>query len=254
MTSDTRTPRSYAIADLPWTDVAAHLATDRRLIVPVGACDQQGPHLPVGAGTAVAEALAADLSREFGVLRAPTLHYGVNVTNERDYAGTAGWGGKTLHRALNELVDDWSCQGVVEFVFITASTHDPHVEAIATVRAEGARVRVVQALSVDLAQFLDGEKGPEHAGEVLTSLLLHLRPAAVRMDRARDFLLDGDRLKRCMSPAGRALPDESPGVVGQPTLATAEKGKRMYEHILQKIRNKVFIAPEKEVEEQLENR
>lgn len=243
MTLSTPGARSYAIEDLPWTEVAAHLATDRRLIVPVGTCEQNGPHLPVGAPTALAEALAADLSREFGVLRAPTLRYGVNVPSERDYAGASGVSGKTLHRLLNELVSDWACQGVDEFIFITAGTHDPHVEAVATVRAEGARVRVVQALSVDLAQFLDGEKGPEHAGEALTSLLLHLRPDVVRMDRARDFLLDPVRVKRCMNPAGRALPDESPGVVGQPTRATAEKGKLMYEHILQKIRNKVFIAP-----------
>jgi creatinine amidohydrolase len=243
MESPTPTARSWALSELPWTEIAAHLATDRRLLVPVGSCDQQGPHLPVGAATLVAESLAGDLSREFGVLRAPTLHYGVNVPSERDYPGGAGVSGKTLHRALNELVSDWSCQGVHEFIFITASTHDPHVEAVATVREEGARVRVVSALSVDLGQFLDGEKGPEHAGEVLTSLLLHLRPAVVRMDRARDFVLDEARLKRCMSPSGRALPDESPGVVGRPTLATAEKGKRMYEHILQKIRNKVFIAP-----------
>jgi creatinine amidohydrolase len=243
MTLSTPGARSYAIEDLPWTEVAAHLATDRRLIVPVGSCEQNGPHLPVGAATAIAETLAADLSREFGVLRAPTLRYGVNVPSEGDYAGTAGLSGKTLHRLLNELVSDWACQGVDEFIFITASTHDPHVEAVATVRAEGARVRVVQALSVDLAQFLDGEKGPEHAGEALTSLLLHLRPDVVRMDRARDFLLDPARVKRCMSPAGRSLPDESPGIVGQPTKATAEKGKLMYEHILQKIRNKVFIAP-----------
>jgi creatinine amidohydrolase/Fe(II)-dependent formamide hydrolase-like protein len=170
--------------------VAAHLAGDRRLIVPVGSCDQQGPHLPVGAATTLAERLADDLSREFGVLRAPTLHYGVNPRGERDFAGGAGLSGKTLHRALNELVSAWACQGVREFVFITASTHDPHVEAVATVRVEGARVRVVSALSVGLAQFLDGEKGPEHAGEALTSLLLHLRPAVVRMDRARDFVLD----------------------------------------------------------------
>jgi creatinine amidohydrolase len=243
MTSATQPSRSYAIADLPWTEVAAHLAADRRLLVPVGACDQQGPHLPVGAATVVAEALAADLSREFGVLRAPTLHYGVNAPSERDYPGSAGVSGKTLHRVLNELVDDWTCQGVREFIFITASTHEPHEEAVATVRADGARVRVVSALSVDLGQFLDGEKGPEHAGEIVTSLLLHLRPAAVRMERARDFVLDGERQRRCMSPAGRALPEESPGVAGRPTLATAARGKRMYEHILQKIRNKVFIAP-----------
>jgi len=236
-------PRTYAVADLPWTEVAAHLATDRRLIVPVGNCDQHGAHLPVGASSTVAKALAADLSREFGVLRAPTLHYGVNVLAEKDYPGTAGLSAKTLHRALNELVAAWACQGVREFVFITASTHDPHVEAVATVRVEGARVRVVSALSVGLAQFLDGEKGPEHAGEALTSLLLHLRPAAVRMDRARDFVLDAAVVGACMTGRERRLPGESPGSVGQPTLASAEKGRKMYEHILQKIRNKVFIAP-----------
>jgi creatinine amidohydrolase len=151
--------------------------------------------------------------------------------------------GKTLHRALNELVDNWALQGVREFVFITASTHDPHVEAVSTVRAEGARVRVVAALSVRLEQFLEGAKGPEHAGEALTSLLLHLRPGLVRMDRARDFVLDERQQRRCMDPAGRRLPQESPGSVGEPSRATAEKGRKMYEHILQKIRNKVFIAP-----------
>jgi creatinine amidohydrolase len=243
-------PRSHALADLPWTAVAAHLAGDRRLIVPVGAFGQEGPHLPVGAATTVAERLADDLSREFGVLRAPTLHYGVNPATEREFAGGAGISGKTLHRALNELVVDWAGQGVREFVFITASTHDPHVEAVATVRVEGARVRVVSALSVNLSQFLDGEKGSEHAGEALTSLLLHLRPDVVRMDRARDFVLEPRALKASMKGRERHLPDESPGSVGQPTLATAEKGRKMYEHILQKIRNKVFIAPPADAEDE----
>lgn len=248
MTSGIATSRSHALADLPWTAVAAHLAGDRRLIVPVGSCEQQGPHLPLGAATLVAERLADDLSCEFGVLRAPTLHYGVNPRAERDFAGTAGVGGKTLHRALNELVSDWAGQGVREFVFITASTHDPHVEAVATVRVEGARVRVVSALSVDLSQFLDGGKGPEHAGEALTSLLLHLAPGVVRMDRARDFVLDAAE-EACMHAFERRLPAQSPGSVGEPTLATAEKGRKMYEHILQKIRNKVFIAPPADEEE-----
>ncbi|HEX8691658.1 MAG TPA: creatininase family protein [Longimicrobium sp.] len=243
MTSATTAPpRSYALADLPWTDVAAHLATDRRLLVPVGACDQHGPHLPVGAGTVVVEALVADLAREFGVLRAPTFHYGVTVPGERDMAGTAGLRPKTLHRALNELLAAWSCQGFEEFIAVTANRFDPHVEALATVRTAGARVRVVEALSVDLSQFLEAEGGPEHAGEALTSLVLHLRPEAVRMDRARDFPVDVPTGGRPVARLAR-LPEGCPGSVGRPTRASAEKGRQMYEHILQKIRHKVFIAP-----------
>ena len=243
MASDTPAPpRSYALADLPWTEVAAQLAGERRLLIPVGVCDQHGPHLPVGAATAVAEALTTDLSQEFGVLRAPTFHYGFAPRTERDYAGTAGLHPKTLHRALNELVAAWAFQGFEEFIAVTAGQLDPHVEALATVRAAGARVRVVEALSVDLSQFMDGRKGAEHAGEVVTSLLLHLRPQVVRRERARDFPLDGAAAGRPGSRV-RRLPEGSPGSVGEPSLATAEKGRAMYEHILQKVRAKVFISP-----------
>ncbi|HEX2209436.1 MAG TPA: creatininase family protein [Longimicrobium sp.] len=238
--------RSYAIGDLPWTDVAAHLEHDRRLIIPVGACDQSGPHLPVGAGTCVAEALARDLSQEFGVLRAPTFHYGVNLPGEDAYAGTSALRAKTLHRALNEMLAVWTSQGFDEFIAITANAHVPHSEAIATLRAPGARVRVVEALNVNLSALLDGETRQDHAGEALTSLLLHLRPHTVLMDRVRDPAeAPGNPGKPRKFGFGRPrrIPPARPGTRGSAALATAEKGRLIYEHILQKIRLKVFIAP-----------
>lgn len=242
--------RSYAIAELPWTEVQAHLRHDRRLILPVGACDQSGPHLPVGAGTCVAEALARDLSQEFGVLRAPTVHYGVNLPGEETYAGTAALRPKTLHRALNELLAAWSAQGFDEFVCITANVHEPHAEAIATLRAPGGRVRVIEALSVDLSTLLEGDGGPEHAGEALTSLLLHLRPDVVHVDRARDFTMDPETARKFVGGQLRRIPPGSQGAVGQPTLASAERGRAIYEHILQKVRLKVFIAPPPDEEDE----
>jgi len=235
--------RSYALSDLPWPAVAAHLERDRRLIIPVGACDPQGPHLPIGAGTCVAEALARDLSQEFGVLRAPSFHYGVNLPGEGVYPGTASLRTKTLHRALNELLHSWAAHGFDEFIAITANAHAPHAEAVATVRAPGARVRVVEALTVDVSALLDGERGPEHAGEVMTSLLLHLRAGCVRKEQAKDYTMEAAQRSRLVGGRLRRVPAASGGAVGQPTLATAEKGQRIYEHILQKIRLKVFIAP-----------
>ena len=78
-----------ALDELSWIDVAAHLARDARLIIPVGALEQHGPHLPLGSNVLIARSLAVDLSGEFGVLRAPTMYYGVNVRTERAFAGTA---------------------------------------------------------------------------------------------------------------------------------------------------------------------
>lgn len=238
--------RSYALSDLSWSDVASHLERDRRLILPVGSCDQHGPHLPLGAVTCVAEALSADLSREFGVLLAPTVSYGVNVPSAADYPGTAALRGKTLHRALNELIACWEDHGFTEFVLITASEHDPHVEAMATVYARSARVRVVEALALDLSQYLRGPAGPQHGGEVVTSLLLHLRPEMVDLSAARDYPMDAERFRRYVRGHLPTLPVGCPGSIGFPTLATAETGARIYEHILGRIREKVFIAPEDE--------
>ena len=65
------------------------LAGDPRLIIPVGTTEQHGPHLPLGCDTIIVEHLADDLSAEFGVLRAPTIEYGVNSTTETNYPGNA---------------------------------------------------------------------------------------------------------------------------------------------------------------------
>jgi creatinine amidohydrolase len=236
-----RSSRSCLLTELSWADVEQHLARDSRLIVPVGACDQFGPHLPIGAGTLVAEAVADELARDFGVLRAPTLHYGVNVPAARRYAGTAGLSEKTLHRALNDLLADWEDHGFSEFILITAHRYDPHVEAIATVTGTRARVRAVEALGVNLADLLDGHAGVQHGGEVITSLMLYLYPDRVNLSRAADFRADGGSAPH--RRIGR-LPRESPGSVGEPSLATAAKGERIYARILQKIRTRVFLEPE----------
>jgi creatinine amidohydrolase len=233
------TRRTTDLLHLTPLQVGEWLRSDPRLLLPVGGCEQHGPHLPMGAGTVVAEALVNDLSREFGVLRAPTVHYGANVPAKETFPGTASLKPKTLHRMLNELVASWESHGFAEIIAITASQYDPQVEAVATVRAPRARVRVVEALMVDLSAFMEGPVRPQHGGEVLTSLLLHLAPEVVQMEAARDFVPDERRDWGRL----RKLPQGSPGSVGRPTLGTAEKGRAMYEHILQKIRHKVFQSP-----------
>ena len=88
------TPRR--LKELIPSQVAAILADDPRLIVPVGTCEQHGPHLPLGCDTVVVERLADDLSIEFGVLLAPTFEYGVNVDTERAFAGNGSLRKKTI--------------------------------------------------------------------------------------------------------------------------------------------------------------
>src|SRR5688572_390642 len=150
MSQPLSTPRPRRIKEMRPDEIASTIEADARLIVPVGTCEQHGPHMPLGCDTIIVERLSDDLSAEFGILRAPTLEYGVNVDTERGFVGNGSVRKKTLHRMLNDLLSSWEATGVKEFILLTAHGHDPHQEALATVITAGARVRVVDIFAVNL--------------------------------------------------------------------------------------------------------
>jgi len=223
-------------------EIAALAEHDTRLIVPVGTCEQHGPHLPIGCDTMIVERLSEDLSAEFGVLLAPTIEYGVNVVTERGFAGNASMRKKTLHRMLNDLIDSWESTNIREFILLTAHEHDPHLEAISTVITSGARVRVIDIFEVDFVDLLEGQSEPMHGDEVDTSLMLHIAPHLVDMQLAQDYMMSREELRRYRRGWLR-VPRQSPGSIGRPTLASPAKGRAIYERILSRLRNRVFLAP-----------
>ncbi len=226
-------------------DIATLIERDPRLIVPVGTCEQHGPHLPLGGDTIIVERLASDLSAEFDVLVAPTVEYGVNAETDRGFAGNASLRKKTLHRMLNDLLDTWESTGIREFILLTAHEHDPHLEAMSTVITSGARVRVVDIFGMDFHDLLQGESEPMHGDEVDTSLLLYIAPELVDLQLAQDYMMSREELRRYRRGWLR-VPSASPGSIGRPTLAKAETGRALYERIYTRIRDRVFVAPASE--------
>jgi creatinine amidohydrolase len=234
--------RPYRLKHLRPSDIAAMVGRDPRLIVPVGTCEQHGPHMPLGCDTIIVERLAEDLSAEFAVLLAPTLEYGVNVATEAHFVGNASVRRKTLHRALNDLIDAWELTGLKEFILLTAHEHDPHLEALSTIITSGARIRVVDIFAVDFADLLEGQSEPMHGDEVDTSLMLHIAPELVDMSLAQDYMMSRDELRRYRRGWLR-VPRESPGSIGRPRLASAAKGEALYRRIREVVRERVFVAP-----------
>lgn len=198
----------------------------------------------MGCDTIIAEALADDLSAEVAILRAPTVEYGVNADHEREIAGNATLRRKTLLRALNDLTDAWESGGIREFIFLTAHGHEGHQEALSTVVTKHSRVRVVDILAIDVSDLTMtvSPHGPMHGDEVETSLMLHLAPHLVRMERAEDYIIAPEAARRYRRLALR-VPSASPGSVGQPTLALASTGEAIYTRLRTKIRDRVLVAP-----------
>lgn len=193
-------------------EVATTLARDPRLIIPIGTVERTDPVLPMGASTLIVERLADDLSAEFGVLRAPTVEYGVNRTPDPGYPGAVTLRKKTLHRLLNDLLTTWECNGVNEFVLLTAHGYDPHQEALATVGTVRARVRVVDPFAVNLSDLVGVRRSEDDRASVYLSLLLYLTPSVVEA-----------------------------GAVVDPAMAS--QGQALYERIRARVSERIFLAP-----------
>jgi len=219
-----------------------HIARDPRLIIPVGTTEQHGAHLPLGCDTIIVERLALDLSAAFGVLRAPTIEYGVNAPTLTSYPGSATVRRKTLSRFMNDLVGSWENGGIEQFIIITAHGPDPHQEALSTLRTRRATVRTVDIFAVPIPGTMDHPDLPVHGGEVDTSLLLYIDGRLVDMDEALDYTPPAAVVRRYRRGERGAIPLDSPGSLGRPSLASAEKGERLYRFIFDRIATRVLGA------------
>ena len=206
------------LAGLTWTDVRA--AGPFTLLLPVGATEQHGPHLPCTTDTEIAAALATGAAaRVPGTIVAPALPYG-SSGEHAGFAGTLSIGAEATELVLLEL--GRSARGSAARV-VLVSTHGgnaaPVTRAATRLAEEGTAVDV----------FWPRWPGPgdAHAGRTETSLMLALAPDRVVPARAEA----GDP-----RPLARLLPDlrargvaaVSPnGVLGDPSGATAEEGRRL---------------------------
>lgn len=220
--------RSWSLSSLPWPEVGKALARDPRLILPVGALVQHGPHLPLGTNTFIAEAVARELSERLAILQAPTFHFGVRGPEKENYAGSAGLGRKTLHRALNELLAGWEDHGVQEFILLTAHRYEPHLDALLMAMPSSASTTVMNLYSIDVGDLLEGSPLSEHAGELETSLMLYLAPDRVRLDQATDVIPDARTYRKYARGRVATPPPGSGGILGAPSRATAKKGEAVF--------------------------
>jgi creatinine amidohydrolase len=226
---------SWRLKEMTPGAVGERLLLRAALIVPVGTTEQHGPHLPLGCDTIIVERLADDLSQAFGIPRVPTVEYGVHAAT-RPFPGSAALRRRTLHRVMNELIESWEeGAGVREFFIVTAQSSEGHLEALSAIRTDEAKVQVIDIFSLDFGNLLDRPTAPVQGGELDTSLLLYLAPQLVRMDLAQDFELPPGMLTWYRPGQSRHLPQGSPGSVGFPSLATAQKGQRLYRFILDRV-------------------
>jgi creatinine amidohydrolase len=201
------------LAALAWPDVPIGV-----LAVPVGSTEQHGPHLPVTTDTDIAEAIVDGLSqRQPDVIVAPAVSYG-SSGEHAGFAGTLSIGRDATELLLVEL----GRSGADSFGrTLLVSTHggnaDPVNRAVTRLREEGRDVRA----------WAPRWEGDAHAGRVETSVMLAVAPDRVALDRAAPGnTAPLAELLPVLSTGGTRAVSEN-GVLGDPTGASADEGRRL---------------------------
>lgn len=206
------------IAVLAWPAAQARAREGATLLLPVGATEQHGPHLPLTTDTDVAVAVADRAARLTpGAVVAPALAFGASGEHE-DFAGTLSIGEDAVEAVLVELVR-------------SASRHFTRVVIVSTHggngRALGRALARLEAEGHPVAAWVPSWTGDLHAGRMETSLMLAIAPSRVDLSAAAP----GDRrsaaaLMPLLRRHGvRAV--SANGVLGDPAGATVGEGERL---------------------------
>ena len=214
------TPASFARRT--WTDYVP--SSSRTLLLPLGSCEQHGPHLPLATDTLIATALVQRVADVVDVDVAPPLPYGASGEHA-GFPGLLSLGNDALERVVLELLR--SARATWPRV-VVVSGHGGNVSAVqralAVARYEGSDVA---------AWFPTWRDGDPHAGAVETSVMWALDSTWVRHESFVDVPVTEDEMRVVRE---RGIMAVSPsGVLGSPHRATPEWGQEILQHWVDEI-------------------
>ncbi len=190
---------------LSWVDYEARLKRDRpAILLPVGALEQHGPHLPLGTDGLLSSAVAADAAARIGALVAPGLSYGYKSQPKcgggQHFCGTTSVDAATMIGSVRDAVREFARHGATKLVIVNGHYENQWfiTEGIDLGLRDVGGSAALQVMRLEYWDFLseatlatvfpDGFPGYalEHAAVIETSLMLHYHPSLVRLDLIPD--------------------------------------------------------------------
>ncbi len=215
------------LEEMTWTEIEAGLEKTRTVILPVGATEEHGPHLPTFTDTIQAIEVAKEVARRRPVFVAPPVHYGV-CRSTRGFPGTISISPEALRILVLDLLSAFRDSGFEAVLILTGHAGGQHLAALkeAAERAAASRdLRVSLVSDFDLIDSSGVETpGDGHAGEIETSRMLVIREDLVRSLPEKHF---PPRPRYLIMRDVRHLMGN--GIMGDPSKASKEKGERFME-------------------------
>ena len=218
------------LARLSWPDARDAIRQAHAALLPVGATEQHGPHLPLGTDWYIASHIAGEVAEQDGLLLLPGFAVGVSHEH-RQFWGTLTVSPGQLRgqaMAVARALGDYGLRRIV-FVNGHGSNCAPLDEAARRLREDGIHAFVFnwwQSIATILGELFPDP--PAHAGSVETSLMLAIHPDLVHEDRfgeASSVTRWGSYVEGVLVGFDAADFTDAGNVGGDPSLASAEKGR-----------------------------
>lgn len=232
------------LEEMSWKEFDRARREAAAALIPIGSIEEEGPHLPLGVDTLVAVEVAKSVAHRLPVIILPEVSIGYSEWH-KGFPGTLSLSISTLTQMLREICGDLVEQGLNRIVFINphVGNETPIMEVAIELRRKSlARVAMFHLWTIanEMAKDMEGlvEKKFAHGGEMMTSVMLALRPDLVHMEgAAKEFekpLMEGSKQEGSFKVLFKnrhinfyCLSKEltNSGVMGDPTHATREKGE-----------------------------
>jgi creatinine amidohydrolase/Fe(II)-dependent formamide hydrolase-like protein len=232
---------AYLLGELTWPEAQKRFKEVDVALLPVGSIEQHGPHLPLDTDAFDAEYLARQVAKackDPKPVVLPLIPYGVSYHHE-DFSGTISTKPETLSQLVYDIGMSIARHGITKLVIINGhGGNGPALHFAAQMINRDAHIFTC----VDTGETSDRDvyaiaetPNDVHSGEIETSTTLAVRPNLVRLDEARKFIPQFSSRylnftsKRSVGWYAHVAKISPNGVLGDPTKASQEKGKKMWE-------------------------
>jgi creatinine amidohydrolase len=223
------------LEDLTWVEAEKALTPDTVVVLPIGAAAKEhGPHLKLKNDRILADYLERRVRERVAVVVAPTVTYSYYPAF-LEYPGSTSLSLETARDMIVEICRSLAHYGPRRFYALNTgvSTLRALAPAAELLAAEGILLRYTDVLKATEAieKSVSKQDGGTHADEIETSMILYMSAADCDMSKAvKDYHPGAGGLTR--DPKQRGKVYSPSGVYGDATLATAEKGRRVTEALL----------------------
>ena len=216
------------ILDQRRTSAEFAAARPKMALLPLGATEQHGAHLPVGTDTFQVSYLADEIARAYPepVWRLPTIPITVSHMH-RGSPGSVWVSNATLTAVVKDIVLSLRHEGITRVAILNGHGGNFVVRPIVQdLNRDYDDLRVILVQASTGQKVFDEPPGSIHSGESETSRMLHVAPDLVKMDMAVNTDVPFTQSFLLYAPISQLEPS---GVWGHAKEASAEKGRRYHE-------------------------